>query len=44
MKTTKKAVSVLLEVLLIALTVPFAFAAGGTEGDLTWTYDAAQKP
>ena len=39
METTKKALSILLALLLLALTVPFAFAAGGTDGDLTWNYD-----
>lgn len=43
MRTTKKAFSILLALLMLALTVPFAFAASGTDGNLNWSYDETTK-
>ena len=43
MKNGKKLLSILLAALLIAAFVSIVFAASGTEGDLTWTYDEATK-
>ena len=43
MKLSKKLLSVLLAVLLLASCMVTAFAASGTEGNITWNYDEATK-
>ena len=43
MKTSQKFLSILLAALLLALCVPFAFAASGTEGNINWNYDESTK-
>ena len=43
MKTGKKVLSILLTLLMLALCVPVAFAAGGTEGNINWNYDESTK-
>ncbi len=43
MKTSKKLLSILLAVLLLASCMVTAFAASGTEGDLTWNYNETTK-
>ena len=43
MKTTRKALSVLLVLLLMVLCMEAAFAEGGTVGTVTWNYDASTK-
>ncbi len=43
MKTTRKALSVLLVLLMMVLCMEAAFAEGGTVGTVTWNYDASTK-
>ena len=39
MKNYKKIISVFLAMLLVAFTIPMAFAVSGTDGNITWDYD-----
>ena len=43
MKMSKKVLSILLTLLMLALCVPAAFAAGGTDGNINWNYDESTK-
>ena len=43
MKTSKKLLSILLAMLLLASCMVTAFAVSGTDGDITWNYDEATK-
>ena len=43
MKISKKVLSVLLAVLLLASCMVTAFAVSGTDGNITWNYDEATK-
>ena len=41
--TLKKSLALFLAVLMVVLCAPLVFAAGGTDGDITWSYDTSSQ-